>query len=260
MKMRAAALPRIKGALASRYFREPVLILLCYIPYFLARSHAVDNAQDAFANARELVKLETSIGIFKELSIQSATISYDLLVHLFNIIYFYGHWPVIIACGVYLFLKNPRIYSITRNAFLISGAVALVLYALYPVAPPRLSTAGIVDTLAMTVPVSYDKSRLVNPYAALPSLHVGWDLLVAMGLFLGTRVTVLRLLALLLPPSMLMATVVTGNHFFIDGIAGGTLALIAFLIALWLHRAWPGIQARTLAAARSLLAPRPTAT
>jgi hypothetical protein len=258
--MPATALPRIKTAIASRYVREPILILLCYIPYFLARGHAVDNAQEAFANADDLVRLETSIGIFKELSVQSATISYDLLVHVFNIIYFYGHWPVIIACGVYLFLKNPRVYSITRNAFLISGAVALVLYALYPVAPPRLSTDGIVDTLAMTVPVSYDKSRLVNPYAALPSLHVGWDLLVAMGLFLGTRTTALRVLALLLPPSMLLATVVTGNHFFIDGIAGGTLAFVAFFVALWLHRAWPGIQARVIATARGLVVSRSAAT
>ena len=129
----------MKTFITSRYLREPLLLLLAYIPYFLARSHAVANAQEAFDNAARLIQLETSIGIFKELSVQSATISYDFLVHLFNVIYFYGHWPVIIACGVYLFIKNPRVYTITRNAFLISGAVALMLYALFPVAPPRLS-------------------------------------------------------------------------------------------------------------------------
>jgi membrane-associated phospholipid phosphatase len=231
--------------------REPFIIVLAYVPYFLARGHAVDNAQTAFDNARQLMQIETSIGIFKELSVQSATISYQLLVHVFNIIYFYGHWPVIIGCGVYLFLKNPRVYTITRNAFLISGAVALLLYALFPVAPPRLSTDGIVDTLAMTVPVSYDKSRLVNPYAALPSLHVGWDLLIALGLFLGTRRYSVRLLAVMLPPAMLMATVVTGNHFFIDGIAGGFLALVAFLCALWLYYSWPAAQTRFFSAVSS---------
>lgn len=250
---------RFRGAIASRYVREPLIILLAYVPYFFARGHTVANAEKAFDNAGRLIRIETSIGIFKELSVQSATISYEAALHLFNVIYFYGHWPVIIACGLYLFLRNPRVYTITRNAFLISGAVALVLYALFPVAPPRLSADGFVDTLAMTVPVSYDKSRLVNPYAALPSLHVGWDLLIALGLFLGTRRTSVRLVALLLPPLMLLATVVTGNHFFIDGIAGGLLAMVAFLVALWLHRSWPAVQARFVAATGIRREPRGTA-
>jgi membrane-associated phospholipid phosphatase len=260
MSLNAEALPKLRKALGSRYLREPVIILLAYIPYFFARGHAVQNAQEAFDNASHLVRIETSLGIFEEISVQSATLSYDFLLHLFNVIYFYGHWPVIIACGVYLFIKNPRVYSITRNAFLISGAVALVLYAFYPVAPPRLSTAGIVDTLAMTVPVSFDQSRLVNPYAALPSLHVGWNLIIALGLFLGTQRVALRVIALMLPPAMLMATVVTGNHFFIDGIAGGSLAIVAFLIALWLHRTWPRFEERLLIRLRGFAATPPSPT
>jgi hypothetical protein len=250
--MGTASIVWLRGAFASRYVREPFIILLAYIPYFIARGHAVANAGAAFDNAAELMRIENNIGIFRELSVQSATISYSLAVHIFNIIYFYGHWPVIIACGLYLFLKNPRVYSITRNAFLISGAVALVLYAFFPVAPPRLSADGIVDTLALTVPVSYDQSRLVNPYAALPSLHVGWDLLIAIGLFVGTRRYSVRLVAVMLPPAMLMATVVTGNHFFIDGIAGGLLATLAFLVALWLHRSWPAIESRLFGIRRPL--------
>ena len=80
-----------------------------------------------------------------------------------------------------------------------------------------------IDTLELTVPISLDQSRLVNPYAALPSLHVAWNLLIAIGLFYATRNPTLRIIAILLPPTMLLATVITGNHFFIDGIAGGTL-------------------------------------
>ncbi len=240
---------RVRGLFGSRYAREPVIILLAYIPYFFARGHAVANADAALDHARELVYFETSIGIFKELTVQSVVISYDVLVHLFNAIYFYGHWPVIIACGTYLFFKHPHIYYVTRNAFLISGAIALILYAFFPVAPPRF-LGGFVDTLAMTVPVSFDKSRLVNPFAALPSLHVGWNLLIAMALFIATRHPLSRIFAILLPPAMLMATVATGNHFFIDGIAGGALALTAFFIAMWLNRHWPAVQARLLTALR----------
>jgi len=235
-----------RNPLRSRYVREPLLIVACYIPYFLARSHAVANAGHAFDHAAEIVNFERSLGILTEFSIQSGTISYSFLIHAANIIYFYGHWPVIICCGIYLFVRNPRIYVVTRNAFLISGAVALVLYTLFPVAPPRLSFPGMIDTLAMTVPVGFEKSRLVNPYAALPSLHVGWDLLIALGIFFGTRLWLVRFGALLLPPSMLMATVVTGNHFFVDGIAGALLASTAFALSFALATYWPTLREHAL--------------
>jgi membrane-associated phospholipid phosphatase len=223
--------------MGSRYLREPIILLLAYIPYFVARGQAVSNGPEAFQHAQHLARVETSVGIFQEISLQTAAIPHSLLIHAFNIIYFYGHWPVIIGCGLYLFFRKPDAYVITRNAFLISGAVALLLYVFYPVAPPRLSVQGVTDTLAMTVPVSLDKSRLVNPYAALPSLHVGWNVLIVLGLFIAMRQWPLRLCFLFLPPLMVLATVITGNHFFIDGMLGGLLAVLAFYIALRLeHR------------------------
>jgi membrane-associated phospholipid phosphatase len=232
---------RLKAVLGSRFLREPAIILTAYLFYYLAR-HMADDARPAFENARYLMKLESSIGIFKELSVQSALLSYDAVVHGFNIIYFYGHWPAIILFGLYLLIRKPQVYTITRNAFLLSGAMALFFFALFPVAPPRLATFGIVDTLSMTVPVDYDNSPLVNPYAALPSLHVGWCFLISLGLFISSKNIIVRGVAVLLTPAMFFATVITGNHFFIDGIFGSILAGIAFLIAFWLHRNWPQIQ------------------
>jgi membrane-associated phospholipid phosphatase len=234
---------RLRAVLGSRYLREPIILVLAYGLYYLAR-HAADDARPAFENARYLMRLESSLGIFKELSLQSATISYDFVVHTFNVIYFYGHWPAIIALGVYLFVTKPQVYTITRNAFLLSGAIALVFFVLFPVAPPRLATVGIVDTLSMTVPVSYDNSPLVNPYAALPSMHVGWCLLISLGLYLSTTRRTVRLVAILITPAMWLATVITGNHFFIDGLFGTILAGIAFLVAFWLQRNWPEVQAQ----------------
>ena len=231
---------RLKTLTGSRYFREPLILVTAYLAYYLARSVAGD-AQPAFENARYLMTIENSIGLFKEISVQSALLSYETVVHAFNIIYFYGHWPTIVAYAVFMFIKQPQVYAITRNAFLMSGAVALVFFVLFPVAPPRLATFGIVDTLSMTIPVKYDDSPLVNPYAALPSLHVGWALLISLGLFIATRKVWLRMIACLIAPAMLAATVVTGNHFIVDGIFGSILCGITFLIALWLHKHWPEI-------------------
>lgn len=236
-----SAFERIKSAVNSRFVREPAIVVLAYALYYLARSVASD-ARPAFENARYLMQLEASLGIFKELSIQSALISYETVVHIFNIIYFYGHWPTIIVFAVVMLITRPHVYTITRNAFLISGAIALIFFALFPVAPPRLATFGIVDTLSMTVPVSYDSSPLVNRYAALPSLHVGWCFLISLGLLTASKHPLVRGFAFLITPAMLMATVITGNHFFIDGIFGSILCGLAFLVALWLYRHWPAIE------------------
>jgi membrane-associated phospholipid phosphatase len=232
---------KLRFALTSRYAREPVILVAAYLFYYLGR-HLASDARPAFENARYLMRLESHLGIFEEISLQSATISYDLVAHTFNLIYFYAHWPAIIAVGLYLFLTKPHIYTITRNAFLISGAIALVFFVLFPVAPPRLATVGIVDTLGMTVPVDYDNSPLVNPYAALPSMHVGWCLVLSLGLYLSTKRRTVRMMALSITPAMWIATVITGNHFIIDGLFGTILAGIGFICALWLNRNWPALQ------------------
>jgi hypothetical protein len=248
---------RFRRALASRFFREPILIALCYIPYEIAHAVAGDRPRVAFENATHLVQIEDSVGIFQEPWLQEAVLSSRFLVHLFNIIYFYGHWPVIIAGGICLFLRRPSIYYAVRNAFLISGALALMFYIFFPVAPPRLSEPGIVDTLAFPVPVALEKSRAVNPYAAFPSLHVGWNILIAIGLFRATRISLIRVLAVALPLAMFVATITTGNHFFIDGIVGAVLALIgiaAVLLARPRMRAGGGSRKSISAGAAS---PRP---
>jgi membrane-associated phospholipid phosphatase len=249
---------RLRFLLTSRYAREPVILLAAYLFYYMGR-HLASDARPAFENARYLMRLESHLGIFEEISLQSATISYDFVVHTFNLIYFYAHWPAIIACGLYFFITKPHIYTITRNAFLISGAIALVFFVLFPVAPPRLATVGIVDTLGLTVPVDYDNSPLVNPYAALPSMHVGWALVLSLGLYLSTKRRTLRLLALTIMPAMWIATVITGNHFIIDGLFGTILAGIGFICALWLNRNWPELQAALKQGLRSFKR-RPEAT
>jgi hypothetical protein len=58
--------------------------------------------------------------------------------------------------------------------------MGLCVYTTYPVAPPRLAGMGFVDTITEQSS-SYrvlQPPAFVNQYAAMPSLHVGWDLLV----------------------------------------------------------------------------------
>ncbi len=234
----------LRAAVLSRYVREPLVMAVAYLLYYLVRNHAAERTADAFTNAGQLIRLEQDIGVFRELSLQAATLPYQVLTHLFNVIYFYGHFPLIIVVGAWLFWKHPPLYSLIRNSFLASGAIALVVFVLFPVAPPRLIGAGFIDTLQFTVALTYDKSPGVNEFAAVPSMHVGWNLLLALGLFLAARNPVVRGLALLLPPAMILSTVATGNHYLLDAPLGIMTALSGLTIALVIRRYWPQIEGR----------------
>jgi membrane-associated phospholipid phosphatase len=215
---------------------------VAYLLYYLVRSHAAERTADAFKNAGQLIRLERDLGMFRELSLQAAALPYEGLTHLFNIIYFYGHFPLILVVGAWLFWKHPPVYSLIRNAFLASGAIALVVFVLFPV----------IDTLQFTVALTYDKSPGVNEFAAVPSMHVGWNLLLALGLFLSFRHPLVRGAALLLPPAMILSTVVTGNHYLVDAPLGIMVALCGLVIALLIRRYWPQIEARLPAWVREL--------
>jgi hypothetical protein len=229
-----------------RDLAELGLVGLAFLLYFIVRANVVDRPEVALANARELVDLERALGIFAEASWQRAILDEMLLVRFFNFVYFWLDFPLIAGLGIALYLWRRRAYTFTRDAILFSGALALVAYNLYPVAPPRLlPESGLLDTLQAYNNLSYQAQStefFVNPYAAMPSLHVGWAVLVGLGVVLafpGNRLVLV--LALLHPIAQTASTVFTGNHYFVDA-AGGLIVSgggLAFALAMqcWGYRA-----------------------
>jgi len=210
---------------------------LIYLLYFLVRAQVVGNTDQAFRNANRLISVERWLGIFKEVEFQSAvSLSSDVLLNLWNIVWFYGHWPVIIVCAAWLFVKRPDVYTLTRNAFLVTGGIALVIYALFPVVPRHYIGDGVVYTLTTSYVMNSDQSTFVNPFAPLPSMHVGWNFLIAAALFLAFPGSRLRYLLVLLPILTWVSTVATGSHYIIDGFAGICLAIFGLVVAVWFHR------------------------
>lgn len=207
-----------------------------YLVYSQVRGLAGDRVVDAFTNGRRVVQLERDLGIFQELALQGYILSHDFLTDVFNLIYFYGFFPLLIPTAIWLFLRRPHVYVLARNAFLLSGGIAVTLYLLVPTAPPRLMDLGFVDTLGRTLTPSYSSLPGVNHYAAVPSMHVGWSFLTAMSLYLGLRGSSLRFVPFILPAAMFTATVVTGNHYFVDGALGIFVAGCGFGLALAIHR------------------------
>src|SRR5207253_6902686 len=118
-------------------------------------------------------------------------------------------------------------YRLFLNAFFISGLLGIATFVLYPVAPPRLADVGVVDTVTM-----YSNSyrvlqppAFVNQYAAVPSLHFGWDLLIGIALVRESKWIPARIFGAIVPALMCAAIVVTANHYIFDAMAGGVVAL-----------------------------------
>jgi membrane-associated phospholipid phosphatase len=247
---RIAALPEISlpgqnegrsTPIRKRLLREVLLVGLGYFVYSQVRGLAGGRTSDAFANAERIIDLERTLGIYSELTIQRWVLPNATLIDVFNLLYFYMFFPLIIPIAAWLFWKHPEVYALARTAFLASGAIAVCFFLTLPTAPPRLLDAGFVDTLNLSLTPTYSDIPGVNHYAALPSMHVGWTFLLAVAITWALPRWRWRGFAFVIPLLMFSSTVVTGNHWFVDG----ALGLVVALAGLWASlriRQW--IQAR----------------
>jgi membrane-associated phospholipid phosphatase len=220
----------------KRILKEILLVGLGYLVYSQVRGLAGGRVSDALVNANHIVNIERSLGIFEELTIQKWILPSAFGVDVFNTIYFYGFFPFLIPTAIWLFWKHPDVYSLARTAFLASGGIAVLFFLTLPTAPPRLLDLGFVDTLNQSLAPSYSSIPGVNHYAALPSMHVGWTFLLATAIYLATGRKRSGLVAYGFPIAMFSATVITGNHWFLDGVLGLIVALVGLALALLAKR------------------------
>ena len=218
--------------------REVLLIAFAILLYFGVRNATAGSADAAFANARELMRFERALGIDWEDGLQSATVTSDAVVTLANWVYIFAHWPVILGVATWLYIRRPLHYRLLRNAIFASGLIGFLLFALFPVAPPRLLDLGLVDTVTERSDAyrALQPPGLTNQYAAFPSLHAGWNLLVGIVVVMAVASILVRAVAVVLPAAMALAVVVTANHFVIDVAAGVVVVLIGLAVAILVQR------------------------
>jgi hypothetical protein len=214
---------------------EASFIYAAYLSYYLVRGLVKDQAVVARENAYRVIEFERDLFMFVEPQLQQFALNHEHLIDAMNLVYVWLHWPVMVIVLVWLFLNHPAEYVKYRNAVLISGALALLIFTFFPVAPPRfMPEFGFVDTLDQR---SYSQhvllpSGLANKYAAVPSLHVGWNLLMALAVIRNARTLQARTIGCALPVLMTSSVVLTGNHYVIDAVAGDVLALTGLVIAV----------------------------
>ena len=243
-RLKIIVAPEIAGNARSwRYFPGQVFIVtVAALIYFGVRMFTKGAEVAAFKNAYDLLTFESTLGLDLEAWSQSAVLDYHWLVTFFNWVYIWLHWPVIIGALLLLYHYNRSRYTLMRNAMIVSGALGLVFFAFFPVAPPRFFD-GFTDTVTeLSTSYKYlQPPSVVNKYAALPSFHVGWNVLAGVILFRTIRSIPVRIFAVASPLLMSVAVVLTGNHWVIDGFVGIALAMIGLYVAHrlgWLTRRW----------------------
>jgi len=200
-----------------------------YPAYLAVRGATIGNPAEATAHAMQVVDLERGFSLMHEQGFQHL---FAFASGFFSTYYLVGFAPLIAATLIWLGLRHRERYRELRTLLFVSLAIAVVFYVLYPTAPPRLVPGlGLADTVGMS---SHDTGSFFgirfNPYAAMPSMHVGWSLLLAFVVARTVERRWLRAPVCLHPVLMAVTVTATGNHYFLDSIAGASAALVAIAL------------------------------
>ncbi|MEU2284785.1 phosphatase PAP2 family protein [Streptomyces sp. NPDC013178] len=213
--------------------RELLLVAGLFLVYKFGRQLATGHTGEAFRNADRVWDVERWLHMPGEGAVQSLLLHGDTLVRVANTYYATVHFPATAAFLVWLYLRRPAHYVWARRVLAAVTAAALVLHLLFPLAPPRmLAATGLIDTARVFGPSVYGPPRtdhLSNQFAAMPSLHFGWALMLAVGLIVATR-SHWRWLWLLHPLLTLLVIVGTANHYWLDALVAAALLGLALAV------------------------------
>jgi hypothetical protein len=254
------------------WWKEALIVAVFYAVYSWTRNQFGSNAiaadgipEQAFTNAERIIRWELWMGLYHEQTVQSWFLPYEWFIQFWNTYYGTAHFVVTLGVFILLYVKRADVFPQWRNTLAAMTALAIIGFAWFPLMPPRLlddpcpkdgagnwggacieselrpdDGFGFVDTLAeFGGPWSFDSEAMAsisNQYAAMPSLHIGWSTWCAIAVWPLLRRRWAKVLVLLYPAATLFCIVVTGNHFWLDGVGGLIVFGVGALIGWGLHR------------------------
>ena len=253
------------------WWKEAIIISIFYSVYTAIRNQfgstlveGVSVPNHAFTNAIRVIRFERWIGLFHEETIQEWFLPHIWFIKTMNVYYGTAHFFVTLGVFIALYKFRPSVFGQWRNTLAVMTALAIIGFSLFPLMPPRLLDApcpdagfgakcivselrtrngaenfGFVDTIKeFGGPWAFDSgpgSKITNQYAAMPSLHIGWSTWCAFGLWPIARKLWMRLALLIYPSVTMLCIIVTGNHFWIDGVGGLLVFAVAYFIGTEIH-------------------------
>jgi membrane-associated phospholipid phosphatase len=224
-------LPKGWGDLA----RQIGLLILVDLAYETVRGLADGQRAIAFANGQRLIDLEQATHTFFEPGFQAFFLQFGWLTDFANQVYMNSQFAVVLTFFFWLYMFRNDSYYFVRNMFMVSMGLALIGYAFYPTAPPRLyPELGFVDTINDYSSVNHDSAlakAFINPYAAVPSMHCAFALMVGLSAAKLSRHWYTRTLWMIWPALVIWVVIVTGNHYWLDAALGAGVAACSALVA-----------------------------
>jgi membrane-associated phospholipid phosphatase len=194
-------------------------------------------------HGQQVIDLERATGTFFEPSLQAFFLPAQWVVDFANQVYLNAQFSIALGFLLWLYLFRNESYYFVRNMFVVAMGLALVGYTLYPTAPPRMFPEfGFVDTINDYSNVNHDSSLakiFINPYAAVPSMHCAFAMMIGGTGFLVCKHWVSRIAWAFWPLLVSWVTIVTANHYWVDAALGWMVALAAALAAARLAQARP---------------------
>ena len=268
----AVAIPRHHRTL---WWKELLIVAIFYGIYTMIRNqfgsalvNGVDVPLHSFTNAVRVIRIERALGLYHEESIQDFFLPYTWLIETMNTYYGTAHFFVTLGVFILLFKRRPDVFGQWRNTLAAMTGLAIIGFVLFPLMPPRLLDApcpsatggfggaciehelrnyngatnfGYVDTIAeFGGPWAFNEgpaASLSNQYAAMPSLHIGWSTWCVFALWPLAKKRWTRIALFLYPTTTLFCIVVTGNHFWLDGLGGLVVFIVGYYIGTYLHNA-----------------------
>ena len=226
----------LRRSLSRRYpgSIELGLAVALYAVYEIVRGFGSTSLPLARAHTDDIVALERSLHIFVEQSVQDAAHAVPVLPALLGFLYLSLHLIGTSIALVWVYRRHPDRFPLVRTTIVTATALSLVIYVLYPAAPPRLAGLGFADTVTHSAHLNLSSNLLgsfYNPFAAVPSLHFGYALLIGVAIAAYAQRRWVRIAGALYPALMLFIIVATGNHFLFDAAAGGLVVVASWWLA-----------------------------
>jgi len=203
--------------------------------YQIARGVADRDPTRAIANGLRVITWEQgSTHHLFELTLQNLAASSGLLETAVSWTYWNSEFTVLGLTLLWVYLRRHEHFARLRNTVLLANVLGLIGYVLLPTAPPRMfPDIGFVDTLNAFGGLNHGSGLVqlaANPYAAMPSLHAADALILGITLAYVCRSKIAKVLWVLWPAWVAFSVMATGNHFWLDVVAGFALAACTLLV------------------------------
>ena len=219
--------------------RQLLLFAGAYVVYQIVRglvSGVGGETYKPFGDATKIISLERALHVFIEPSVQAWASNVHWVMDIADWTYLNAHYFVTIGALVFIYLRRNESFYFVRNTFMIAMAIALVGYALYPTAPPRLMPEwGFTDSIAQFLGTPHVENgpgkALLNFYAAVPSMHVCFAVMIGIPMARLVKRWWALVLWCLYPLFITFVVVATGNHYLTDVVLGALTAGASALLA-----------------------------